>query len=76
MYGNAAVLNERVSTLRVFLRLMGQLMLWKLRPKGHYITFYNFWSGRLVKPSAFRAHLTEDLTALFELPCNLSGGPR
>ena len=67
VYGNAATLNEKVSTLRVFLRVMGQLMLWKLRSRGHYVTFYNFWSGRIVRPSAFRARFVEDLTTLFAL---------
>ena len=67
VYGNAATLNKKVSTMRVFIPLMGQLILWKLRPRGHHVNFYNFWSGRLMKPSAFRARFAEDLTTLFRL---------
>lgn len=67
VYGNAAALKGKTSSVRVFLRLMGQLILWKLRPKANYVTFYNFWGGRLLRPSAFRARLAEDLTALFGL---------
>ncbi|MGI4828349.1 MAG: medium chain dehydrogenase/reductase family protein [Janthinobacterium lividum] len=67
VYGNALAFNQKTSMMRVFLRLMGQLALWKLRPKAHYVTFYNFWGGRLLRPSAFRARLAQDLTTLFDL---------
>ncbi len=67
VYGNAAALGQKTSIARVFLRLMGQLLLWKLRPKGHHVTFYNFWAGRLLRPSTFRNRLERDLKALFEL---------
>jgi NADPH:quinone reductase-like Zn-dependent oxidoreductase len=67
VYGNAAALGQQTSMARVFLRLMGQLLLWKLRPRGHYVTFYNFWAGRLLRPSAFRNRLKQNLATLFEL---------
>lgn len=67
VYGNVAMLNQKVSMVRVFLRLMGQMAVWKLLPNRRYVTFYNFWAGRLLRPSAFRARLAEDLTALFGL---------
>ncbi len=67
VYGNASTLGQKTSMARVFLRLLGQLLLWKVRPKGHYVTFYNFWAGRLLRPSTFRTQLAQDLTALFEL---------
>jgi len=67
VYGNASALGQKTSMARVFLRLMGQLLLWKLWPRGHYVTFYNFWAGRLLRPSAFRDRLKQDLAALFEL---------
>ena len=67
VYGNAATLNKKVSTMSVFLRLISQLILWKLRPRGHYVNFYNFWRGRLVRASAFRSRFAEDLTTLFRL---------
>ncbi len=67
MYGNAAALGQKASIASVFLRLMGQLLLWKLRPQGHHVTFYNFWAGRLLRPSAFRNRIDGDLKALFGL---------
>ncbi len=67
LYGNAAALSQKTSAGRVFLRLMGHLLLWKLRPKGHYVTFYNFWAGRLIRPSTFRKRLANDLAELFHL---------
>lgn len=67
VYGNASTLNQKTSTVRVFLRLMGRLIRWKLRPKGHYVSFYNFWSARLLHPAAFRHRLAHDLSALFGL---------
>ncbi len=67
VYGNAAALNQKTSPMRIFLRLLGQLVLWKLRPRTHYVTFYNFWAGSFLRPSAFRHRFAQDLTALFEL---------
>ena len=67
VYGNASTLNQKTSTTRVFLKLMGQLLLWKLRPRSHCVTFYNFWAGSLLRPSSFRRRLALDLTALFDL---------
>ena len=66
IYGNAAV-KQPASMTAVFLRLMGQVLLWKLKPNGRSVTFYNFWAGRLVRPSIFRKRLVQDLGALFEL---------
>lgn len=67
LYGNAATMNQNVSAGKVFAKLMGQLLLWKLRPGGHPVTFYNFWAGRLVRPARFRKRLAEDLKELFRL---------
>ncbi len=67
LYGNAATLNEEASAGRVIIRLMGQLFLWKLRPQGYYVTFYNFWAGRVIRPSKFRKRLARDLSTLFNL---------
>ncbi len=67
VYGNASAIGQKTSMVRVFLRLMGQLLLWKLRPNTHYVTFYNFWAGRRLRPSIFRKRLGQDLTTLFEL---------
>jgi NADPH2:quinone reductase len=67
VYGNASTLNQKTSTVRVFLRLMRQLLLWKLRPKAHYVTFYNFWGGRILRPARFRSRFAQDLTVLFGL---------
>ena len=53
--------------MKLFMRLLGQILLWKLRPRGHFVTFYNFWAGSRVRPVAFRARLTEDLNKLFDL---------
>ena len=67
VYGNASALKGTTSTTRVFLRLIRQLLLWKLRPKSHYVTFYNFWAGRLLRPKRFRNRIAGDLATLFQL---------
>jgi hypothetical protein len=53
--------------VRVFLRLLAQLTIWNMLPNSHYVTFYNFWGGRLLRPGEFRARLANDLTAVLKL---------
>jgi NADPH2:quinone reductase len=36
-------------------------------PNSHRVAFYNFWGGRLVRPSAFRRRFREDLEQLLQL---------
>lgn len=67
VYGNASSLGGKTAIVRVFLRLVLQLLLWKLRPKSHYVTFYNFWAGRWLRPKRFRNRIAQDLATLFYL---------
>jgi NADPH2:quinone reductase len=53
--------------LRPFLALMAQLAWWNYLPNGRSASFYNVWSGHSLRPHAFRARLSEDLTAVLTL---------
>jgi NADPH2:quinone reductase len=66
-YGTAATLDDTGSLIPIFLRLLAQLALWNILPNSHYATFYNFWGGHLVRPTAFRRRLQQDLQQLLEL---------
>ncbi|MFC1419930.1 medium chain dehydrogenase/reductase family protein [Streptacidiphilus cavernicola] len=68
-YAIASKLNDRDGgrLLRLFLGLMTQLAWWNYLPNGHSASFYNIWSGRGLRPRAFRARLREDFTAVLGL---------
>lgn len=66
-YGTAAALHEGGSVLRMFLGIVGQLLVWKALPNGHYASFYDFWGGRLLRPAWFRRRLREDLGKVLDL---------
>jgi NADPH2:quinone reductase len=66
-YGTAAVLNDTGSLIPVFLRLVAWLTLRNVLPNSHYVAFYNFWGGRLLRPAAFRRRFRRDLSKLLEL---------
>jgi NADPH2:quinone reductase len=55
------------SMLRPFLALTAQLAWWNYLPNGRSASFYNVWSGHSLRPHAFRARLSEDLTAVLTL---------
>jgi NADPH:quinone reductase-like Zn-dependent oxidoreductase len=55
-----------------FMRMYAKLVGWTLQPNhGRSAVFYNFWGGKLARPTAFRRHLAEDLTRVISL---LRGG--
>jgi NADPH2:quinone reductase len=50
-----------------FLKLLTRLSLWNFLPNSHRATFYNFWGGHLLRPTAFRRRFRQDLEKLLEL---------
>ena len=66
-YGTAAALDETGSLIPMFLRLLAQVGLWNILPNSHSATFYNFWGGHLVRPTAFRRRFQQDLQQLLDL---------
>ncbi len=66
-YGNATALDGNTSMVRLFVALLARIGWWNILPNSHYVTFYNFWGGSLLGPTAFRRRLAEDLHALFAL---------
>jgi len=72
-YAIASKLNDpgTGSLLVPFLSLMSRLAWWDLLPNGHSASFYNIWSGRSLRPQAFRRKLREDLGSVLGL---LAGG--
>ena len=67
VYGTALALDRGESVTRVFVRTLGRILLWHVLPNGHRATFYNFWSGHLLRRGAFRRRLAADLTAVLRM---------
>ncbi len=66
-YGSAATKDEPGNAMLPVLKLFGRLMMWNLLPNGRRAGFYNFWAGKRFRPAAFRARLSEDLSAVLGL---------
>jgi NADPH:quinone reductase-like Zn-dependent oxidoreductase len=66
-YGMAAELNEGGSMLPVFLKMVGQILAWTALPNSRRASFYDFWSGKTLNPSAFRRRQHEDLSQVLKL---------
>ncbi|MFC4454806.1 medium chain dehydrogenase/reductase family protein [Deinococcus sonorensis] len=66
-YGTAADLNARGGMLPMFMRMLGQIVLWSALPNGRRASFYDFWSGKTLRPAVFRRHQHEDLAQVLSL---------
>jgi len=66
-YGTASTKDEPGNAMLPVLKLFGRLMMWNLLPNGRRAGFYNFWAGKRFRPAAFRARLSEDLSAVLGL---------
>ncbi|WP_407572531.1 medium chain dehydrogenase/reductase family protein [Deinococcus altitudinis] len=66
-YGMAADLNGKGSMLPMFLRMVGQIVAWTVLPNSRRASFYDFWSGKTVRPGIFRRHQHEDLGRVLDL---------
>ncbi|MDG4760567.1 medium chain dehydrogenase/reductase family protein [Micromonospora sp. WMMD710] len=67
VYGNASALGSATSIVWVFVKLLARLYTWNALPNGHRAGFYNFWAGRLTRPTAFRRRLRTDLGTVLDL---------
>ncbi|KAB1941561.1 zinc-binding dehydrogenase [Micromonospora sp. ALFpr18c] len=67
VYGNASALGSATSIVWVFVKLLARLYTWNALPNGHRAGFYNFWAGRLTRPTAFRRRLRTDLRTVLDL---------
>ncbi|MFB2583088.1 medium chain dehydrogenase/reductase family protein [Herbiconiux sp. P15] len=50
-----------------FVKAIGQAMLWTALPNRRRATFYDLWSGHVLRPARFRRNLEQDLGELFRL---------
>lgn len=66
-YGMAADLNEEGSMLPMFLKMVGQIVVWTALPNGRRASFYDFWSGKTITPRVFRRRQHEDLGRVLDL---------
>ncbi len=62
-----SLLKENGPLIPAFIAALSRLAWWNLLPNGHAASFYNVWSGHLLRPNRFRARLHADLTAVLEL---------
>ncbi|MEV4823849.1 medium chain dehydrogenase/reductase family protein [Micromonospora sp. NPDC049274] len=67
VYGNAAAVGTGQSVAWVFVKLLARLYTWNALPNGHRVGFYNFWSGRRIRPTAFWRRLRTDLGTVLDL---------
>jgi NADPH:quinone reductase-like Zn-dependent oxidoreductase len=66
-YGTATDRDTQRSVLRVFAEMLAQIVAWTVLPNGRRATFYDFWGGRRLRPTAFRRRQHEDLAAVLSL---------
>jgi NADPH:quinone reductase-like Zn-dependent oxidoreductase len=66
-YAIASALRGSGSLLVLFLGLVARLVGWQLLPNGRSATFYDIWSGSMLRQAAFRRDLKHDLGAVLEL---------
>ncbi|MEV5712268.1 medium chain dehydrogenase/reductase family protein [Amycolatopsis mediterranei] len=65
-YGSASTVNTGGNPKPAVLKLVARLLWWNAVPNRRRAHFYNVWGGKR-NLTRFRARLTEDLTAVFEL---------
>ncbi|NBH04186.1 medium chain dehydrogenase/reductase family protein [Amycolatopsis sp. SID8362] len=65
-YGSAATKDTPGNSRLPVLKLFARLLWWNAMPNRRRAHFYNVWGGKR-NLARFRAHLTEDLTAVFDL---------
>lgn len=65
-YGSAATKDDPGNSRLPVLKLIARLLWWNALPNRRRTHFYNVWGGKR-NLARFRAHLTADLTAVFEL---------
>lgn len=66
-YGMAADVDSNHSVLTLFVKMISQIVAWTVWPNGRRATFYDFWGGKLLTPTTFRAHQQEDLGQVLQL---------
>jgi NADPH2:quinone reductase len=68
-YGTASSQREDTGNMILtFAGILARFGLWTLQPNhGRRALFYNFWSGKRIRPQRFRRHLAADLTSLTQL---------
>lgn len=67
-YGLQSQLGDGGNMVVTFMRMYAKLVGWTLRPDhGRSAVFYNFWGGKIVRPTAFRRRLAQDLTSIVTL---------
>ncbi|MFJ7214608.1 medium chain dehydrogenase/reductase family protein [Amycolatopsis sp. NPDC098790] len=65
-YGSASTKDTGGNSRLPVLKLIGRLLWWNALPNRRRTHFYNVWGGKR-NLARFRARLTEDLTAVFDL---------
>jgi NADPH:quinone reductase-like Zn-dependent oxidoreductase len=66
-YGVAAQRDDASNMLITFLGVEGRLTMWSLAPNGRRALFYNFWTGKRIRPKRFWLRLASDLTSVLSL---------
>ncbi len=62
-----SLLKDTGPMIPAFLAVLARLAWWDLLPDGRAAGFYSVWSGRLLRPTRFRARLRADLTTVLGL---------
>jgi NADPH:quinone reductase-like Zn-dependent oxidoreductase len=62
-----SLLKDTGPMIPAFLAMLAQLAWWNLLPNGHAASFYNVWSGHLLRPARFHTRLHADLTSVLDL---------
>ncbi len=66
-YGTAADLDTDAALVPMFVGLLARLGLWNILPNGKKASFYDFWGGMLVNPTAAKRQRRDDLAKVFDL---------
>ncbi len=66
-YGMASKLDGQGSMMAAFIPLLGRIYLWNALPNGRHAHFYDLWSGKRLRPRAFRRKMRAALTEVFAL---------
>lgn len=66
-YGVATQKDDTSNMLITFLGMEGRLTMWSLAPNGCRALFYNFWTGKHIRPKRFWLRLASDPTSVLSL---------
>jgi NADPH2:quinone reductase len=66
-YGFASQRDDTSNVIVNFLGLYARLGVWSPLPNGRRALFYNFWEGKIIRPSRSRQRLASDLTSVLSL---------